>query len=183
MAELEKRDRTGFFGDLLREEARFLPRLGAVFRFDPAVYAEIEADPAALPPSFVVVIGTALLAGLGAPSLAGIFLAIAQAILYWGIVAALVWGIASLLSDEPIEYATLLRCLGFAYAWFAVSIGASLPGIGGLVQWAALGLWAVALVQATRQATRLPTERAVGVCAAALAVALLLPLLVLVALA
>jgi hypothetical protein len=183
MAETETRGPTGFFGELLREETRLLPRLAAVFRFEPGVYAEVEADPGALPASFAVVIGTALLSGLGAASFAGIFLAIAQAILYWGTVAALVWGIASLLGEEPIEYSALLRCLGFAYAWFALSIGASLPWIGWLVQWAALVLWGVALVQATRQATRLPTEQAIGVCAGALAIALLLPLLVLVAIA
>jgi hypothetical protein len=183
MPQSESRVRTGFFGELLREEARFLPRLAAVFRFEPGVYAEIEADASALPASFAVVIGTAILAGLGAPSFAGIFLAIAQAILYWGIVAALVWGAASLLTEEPLDYATLLRCLGFAYAWFAVSIGGNLPWIGGLVQWAALLLWGIALVQATRQVTRLPTERAAAVCAGALAVALLVPLLVLVAVA
>ncbi len=183
MPETEPSERTGLLGELLREELRVLPRLAAVFRFDAAVYTEIEADPAALPASFAVVIGTALLAGLGAPSLAGIFLTIAQAILYWGIVSALVWGFASLLTGEPIEYATLLRCLGFAYAWFAVSIGASLPWIGWIVQWAALILWGLALVQATRQVTRLPIERAVGVCAAALLVALLVPLLVLLAVA
>jgi hypothetical protein len=154
-----------------------------VFRFDAAVYAEIEADPAALPASFAIVIGAALLAGLGAPSFAGIFLSIAQAILYWGIVAAVIWAAASLLTDAPVEYSTLLRCLGFAYAWFALSIGASLPGIGWIVQWAALLLWGVALVQATRQVTRLPTERAAFVCAIALAGALATTLLLLVAIA
>ena len=43
-----------------------------------------------------------------------------------------------------------MRCLGFAYAWNALGIGSSLPGIGPLFEWAALGLWAYALFQAAR---------------------------------
>lgn len=165
---------TGFWYELLREESRLLPRLAAVFRFDASVYAELEGDPRALPVAFGVVIATALAVGIGAPSFPGIFLGIAQALIYWGTVTALVLAIAALVAETAPDYVVLLRCLGFAYAWQVVAVGGSLPLIGPLCWWAALALWAIALVQATRQVTRLPTEKAIGVCAAAL----LLPLVV-----
>jgi hypothetical protein len=172
-----ERDETrafGFWHELLREESRLFPRLAAVFRFDAAVYAELESDANALPAAFGVVIATALAVGLGAPSFAGVFLGIAQALLYWGTVTAMVLGFAALVADTTPDYVVLLRCLGFAYAWQVVAVGGSLPLVGSLCWWAALALWAIALVQATRQVTRLPTEKAIAVCAGAL----LLPLVV-----
>ncbi len=164
----------GFWSELLREEARLLPRLAAVFRFDDGVYAELERDPSALPVSFVVVIGTALAVGLGAPSFPGVFLGVAQALVYWGTVSAMVLGLSALVADEPPDYAVLLRCLGFAYAWQVVAVGGSLPVLGPLCWWAALGLWAIALVQATRRIARLSTEKAIAVCAGALLLPLVL---------
>ncbi len=174
MADPHEARASGFWNELLREEGRLVPRLAGVFRFEPAVYAELENDPNALPISFVVVIGTALVVGVGAPSFPGVFLAIAQALIYWGTVTAIVLGIASLVADTTPDYVVLLRCLGFAYAWQVVAVGGSLPLVGPLFWWAALVLWAIALVQATRQVTRLSTEKALGVCAAALLLPLVL---------
>ncbi len=62
MAQPENTSRSGVFGDFLHPEGRFLSRLVAVLRFDPAVYEEIEEDPHAIPQAFVAVIGTAVLA-------------------------------------------------------------------------------------------------------------------------
>jgi hypothetical protein len=169
---------SGFLSHLLRDEARLLPRLARVLRFDPGVYAEIQSDPGALPSAFLVVIGSAVLSGLGAPSLPGIFLGIAGAILLWGVATGLVWAVGTLSVEGPVDYAKLLACLGFARAWSALAIGGSLPLIGGPIEWAALLLWAVAVVQATRQVLEVSTERAVAVCAVALGLPVLIGFLV-----
>jgi hypothetical protein len=171
--------RTGLLAELLNEEHRLWPRLSGVFRFDASVYTEIERDPAALTGAFAVVIATGLLVGLGAPSLAEVFIGVTGAILVWAVSTALVWGASALLPGGAADYSRLLTCLGFAYAWRALGIGASLPGIGVLLEWGAIGLWAAALVQATRQVLRIPTERALLVCG----LALLTPLLLLLAIA
>lgn len=168
MSQTSKPTTGAFWRELISEETRLLPRLRGVFRLDPAVYAEIEADPAALPSAFAVVIGSAVLAGLGSPSLAGVFLGIGAAILLWGVVTGLVWAVATLVWEEPVDYARLLACLGFARAWNALAIAGSLPAIGWLIDWAALLLWAAAMVQGTRQVLRASLPRAFGVCAVAL---------------
>lgn len=178
MSDTPKPVRSGLLGELLGDEARLLPRLGRVLRFDPGVYAEIESDPAALPAAFLVVIGSAVLTGLGAPSLPGIFLGTAAAILLWGIATALVWAVGTLAVEQPVDYARLLACLGFARAWSALAVGGSLPLIGGVIEWVALLLWAAAVVQATRQVLEVSTERAAIVCAVALGLPILIGFLV-----
>lgn len=168
MAETPRSSGSGLLAEVLRPDVRLFPRLAAVFRFDAAVYAEIEADSQALPAAFAVVIGAAVLAGLGAPSFAGIFLGTAGAIISWAVVSALVWAVGSLAAEAPVNYVALLTCLGFAYAWNGLGIGSSLPVVGPLFEWAALGLWAVALFQAARQVLRVTTGRAIVMCAVAL---------------
>jgi hypothetical protein len=179
MAEPNPPPSRGFVAELLREESRLPERLRRVFVFDPSVYAEIQADRHALPAAFTVVLATAILVGLGQPSIAGIFLGTAGALTIWGASAALVWAIGSIVSEADHEYPELLRCAGFAFAWNAPAIGASLPGVGPLLEWGSLLLWAASLALATRQVFGLSNGQAIGVCAGALGG----PLLILAALA
>jgi hypothetical protein len=167
----------GFMADLLREESRLPERLFRVVRFDASVYAELEADRQALAPAFTVVLATALAVGLGQPSLPGIFLGVAGAITIWATSTALVWAIGTLVSDAAADYGPLLRCTGFAFAWNALAIGASLPLVGGLIEWVSPLLWAAALVLATRQVFQLQTVPAVAVVAVALGAPLLVLLI------
>jgi hypothetical protein len=180
MAETNPPSSRGFVADLMREESRLPERIRRVLLFDASVYAEIESDPHALPAAFTVVLVTAVLVGLGRPSIteivlgriAAIFLGIAVAIAFWGASAALVWAIGTLVADEPGDYPDLLRCAGFACAWNALAIGASLPFVGPLLEWGGPLLWAASLVLATRQVFRLSTGWAGAVCAAGLGVPL-----------
>ncbi len=174
MAGPENTSRFGAFADFLHPEGRFLSRLGAVLRFDPAVYQEIEQDPHAIPQAFAAVIGTAVLAGLGQGSLAAIFLGIAVAILLWGFVTGLVWGVGLLLVGPRSRFPRLLSCLGFAYVWYGLLIGASLPYLGGLFSWAGVLLYLGSLVLATRQVLETSTERAALIAAIALGFPLLI---------
>ncbi len=168
MAPPENASRSHVFGDFLHPEGRFLLRVVAVLRFDRAVYKEIGEDPHAIPQAFVAVIATAVLAGFGQGSLAAFFLGIAVAILLWAVVTALVWGVGVLLVGEKAEFPRLLSCVGFAYIWYGLLIGASLPFLGVLFSWAGVLLYLGSLVLATRQVFETTTERAVLVAAIAL---------------
>ena len=167
MAASEGRERRGLLAELAHAEARFLPRVWGVLRLDASAYAEIEADTGAIPQAFAVVIATSVLIGLGRGSVTGVFLGIAAALALWLVGAALVWGVATIANDE-VRFPSLMRCLGFADAWFALLIASGLPWIGFLFGWAAVAGAFTSIVLATRAATRNTTGHALGVCTAAI---------------
>jgi hypothetical protein len=173
MAESDPSQAGGILTELLREEARLIPRLKGVFRFDAAVYREIETDPNAIPGAFTVVLAASLLAGLGRSSLAGIFLGVAGAVLFWVLCSALIWAVAAVVLGRIPDYARLVRCLGFAYAWNALSICALLPWVGSLIEWAAALLWTASAVVATQEALETTPNQVFLICVLALALPLL----------
>lgn len=173
MSDSEEPGHRGPVSELLQADGRLLKRLSGVFRLDPDVYREIEQDPMAIPQSFAVVIGTVLLAGLGQSSIAGIFLWIAGALFLWMMAVAMIWGVGLILVGEASDYTRLLRCLGFAYAWFALLLGYALPWIGWLFGWSAVGLALTSFMLATRQVLRVSTGKAVAICVIALGLPLL----------
>lgn len=164
----------GLLAELVHPEGRLLARVSAVFRFDASVYSEIATDPGAIPQAFAVVIATALLVGIGSASLPGVLVGIAWAIVVWLVFAALVWGVGALAVGERSEYAPLLRCLGFAYGWFALFIGYELPVVGPLFGWGAVALCLVSNVLAVRQVMRVTLEQAAAICAIALGLPLVI---------
>ncbi len=163
----------GLLAELLHPEGRLLARVSGVFRLDPNTYSEIAKDPGSIPQAFAVVIATSVLVGLGSGSMAGIFIGVAWSIVVWLVVAALVWGAGALVVGERSEYAPLLRCLGFAYAWFVLFLGYELPFIGPLFGLAAVGLCMGSNVLAVRAVLGISTERAIAICAVAVCVPLL----------
>lgn len=162
------RERRGLLAELAHAEARFFPRVWGVLHFDAEAYAEIDRDSAAIPQAFAVVIATSVLIGLGRGSLTGMFLGIAASLALWLIGAALIWGVATVANDDDVDFPRLMRCLGFAYAWFALLIGSSLPWVGFLFGWTAVGAALTSLVLATRCVTGSTTRHASIVCASAL---------------
>jgi hypothetical protein len=166
--------RRTFLEELLREEARLLPRLAQVFRLRQDVYREIEQDPNAIPGAFAVVLATSVLAGLGSDTPREILLGVAGALVVWLMSSGLVWAIAALILDRTPDYARLLRCLGFAYAWNALGVLAFLPWIGELFRWAAFGLWSASLVLATQAAVGSSRAQTLVICALALGIPILL---------
>jgi hypothetical protein len=157
---------------LLERERRLIPRLEGVARFDPAIYREIENDPHAIPQSIAVVIATAVLAALGQGSLVSIFIGLAGVIVLWMAATGLIWAVGRASVDSHPDFSKLLRCTGFAYAWFSLLLFAGLPILGGLFAWAAVGLSLASLVVATREVLEVETGRAVGICGVALGVPL-----------
>lgn len=154
--------------------AGFPERVRKVLRFQWPVFREVAADPHAFPQALVVVVGASALAGLGhgGPSRLAL-LGIAVAIVRWVIATGLIWIAGTFTSDDDVDYPSLLRCTGFADAWFAGNLLNVLPWIGWLFPLASIGLWIVALVEATREALRVDTQRAALICAIAALLSLL----------
>lgn len=174
MSEEDGSSKPGGLAELFHPEQRLGPRLQGVLRLDPHTYVEIAHDPGAIPQAFAVVLATSLLVGIGWGSLAGLFVGIAWSLLTWLLIAALLWGAGTALYGGAHHFAPLLRCLGFAYIWFALLIGQGLPFLGGLLEWGAVLLCLYSNVLATRAVFDISTQRAVATCAAALAIPLLL---------
>jgi hypothetical protein len=170
VAEPDAPERDTALSVLFRAERRLVERLRGVMRFEPAIYREIQADPHAIPQAIAVVIATSVLAGLGRNSLALIFLWTSLAMLQWAVVTALIWSVGRLAVEGSVDYARLLRCTGFAYAWFALLVGYGLPVIGPLFAWAGVLLSLASLVIATREVLTIDTTRALAVCVIALGV-------------
>jgi hypothetical protein len=149
-------------------------RVRAVLRLDWSVFREVAADPHAFGQALVVVVGASALAGLGqgGPSPLAL-LGIALSIVRWVIASALIALAALVASDAEVDYPRLLRCTGFADAWIALNLLAVLPWVGWLFSLAAIGLWVVALVEATREALHVELQRAGLICAIAAALSLL----------
>ncbi len=144
-------------------------RLRRVLRLDGEVYRDIEGDRAGIPQALAVVIGSALLAGLGQGWPVLVFLGVAWALIAWLMSAALIWGVATLVLGRRVEYPRLLVGLGYAYVWTGLLLLARLPDpLGAAIGLAALGLCVASFVQASERALDVPRPRALGICAAAL---------------
>ncbi len=165
MSPLDNSTRQGFWEGLLREEARLLPRIQGALRLDPAVYAEIDADPGSIPQAFVVVLASAVIAGLSA-SFYMLFLSIAGLITAWLAAAALIWAVATLSTEVEVDYARIVRCIGFSYVWVTPLLFSGLPlYLGELITLGAMGMLFYSFLLATQ---RVVGEHAGRVCAIAL---------------
>ena len=156
----------------MREEARLVPRVRGVLRLEPSTYAEVDADPGSIPQAFIVVIASAMIAGLSG-SFYLLFMSIAGLLFAWLVAAALIWAVATLVVGHEVDYARIVRCLGFAYVWVVPLALAQLPLlIGELISGTAIALLFYSFWLATKQVIG---EHAFKVCA----IALILPLVLL----
>ena len=135
------------------------------------VYEEVEADQAATPQAALVVVLSAVAAGIGNSASAGIFGLIVFAIaalIGWYVWAYLTYFIGTRLLPEvqtEADYGQLLRTLGYASAPGLIRVLGIIPGIGGLFFPLAFIWMLIATVIAVRQALDYTsTLRAVGVC-------------------
>lgn len=167
----DDRSDRGWLEVFFSDEARLWTRVRGALRLEPDIYAEIDRDPGSIPQAFVAVIGSAAIAGLSwSPYL--MFMAVAGLLFAWLVAAALIWAVASLMLREEVDYARLVRCLGFAYVWVAPLLFASLPLLGGLVMLGSIALLFYSFLIASRQVLGVPLERAAVVCG----IATLLPI-------
>ncbi len=127
-------------------------------KLEPDVYEEIEADQAATPQAALVVVLSAVAAGIGNVVNAGIFGVIVfalAALIGWYVWAYLTYFIGTRLLPEvqtQADHGQLLRTIGFASAPGMIRVFGIIPGIGGLL-FPLAGIWMlIATVIAVRQA-------------------------------
>ena len=161
----------------------FLHRVSGAAVFDAGVYEDVEADPRATTQAVVVVLLSAIAAGIGAEGLVGprpLVLAgvSALALLTWVAWGSLMFHIGTRLLPEPQTRATLgelLRTTGFAASPGILQIFAILPGMT-IPVIAGAWIWMIgAMVIGVRHALDYDsTGRAVVVCLVAVGLSLAL---------
>jgi hypothetical protein len=150
--------------------ASFVQRMIGAARLDPATYEEVEADKTATMQATIVVILSAVAAGVGAieEGMRGVIVTIAAALIGWVAWAFLTWLIGTKFLPEASTHADvgeLLRTIGFASSPGLIRAFGPVPFIGDFVLVAAW-LWMLAsTVVAVRQALDYKgTLRAILVC-------------------
>jgi hypothetical protein len=147
-------------------------RLVGAAALDAGTYEEIEADRAATPQAFVIVLASSVATGIGAIGLGGpngqILLMSVAALLGWAAWALLILQIGSRLLPEPatrVDVMELLRTIGFASAPGLFRVFGVLPALT-IPVFVITSVWMlVAMVVAVRQALDFTsTARALAVC-------------------
>ena len=142
--------------------------LGAA-RLETATYEDVERDRTATTQALIVVMLTALAAGLGfGAGLRGILINTVAAIVLWAIWAALVFWIGTRLLPEThtrADWGEVARTVGFAQSPGVLRVLGVIPIVGDFIR-AIADVWVlIATVVAVRQALDYSSlGRAVGVC-------------------
>lgn len=158
--------------------SRFAHRLIGAATFDASVYEAIESDRSALSQAFLVVLLSSAAAGIGfghgRPTAFLVTTVIALGT--WLTWAAIVYQIGGRLLPEPqthVDFAEMLRTVGFAAAPGAIQALAAWPGWTGAVALVSWTWMVAAMVVAVRHALDYPRlSRAVAVCVIAATIAL-----------
>jgi hypothetical protein len=159
-------------------ERSFAERVRAALVLDATVYAEAAQDGGALLQAGALVVAAGLARGVGALAQEGWLTLIASPIaglVVWVVSAAVIWAIGAKGFGLPVDVRQLLRSLGFAAAPLlalalrAIPVAILSPALFVLAHGAAI----FALVLAVRETLRIDTQRALLVCAFALAMSLL----------
>ena len=149
----------------------FVDRMIRAAKLDKNLYEEVEADKSALGQSVTVVILSSVAAGIGViadAGITGILTGTIMALIGWLIWAYLTYIIGTKVLPTPetkADYGELLRTIGFSSSPGLIRIIGIIPGLAGIVFFAA-GIWMfMAMIIAVRQALDYTsTWRAVGVC-------------------
>jgi hypothetical protein len=152
--------------------ADFQDRMLRAAKLDVELYEEVEHDEGALGQATIVVVLSAVAAGigtLGIGGLTGLVSGTLAALLGWYVWAFFTYYIGTRLLPEPdtqADHGQLLRTIGFASAPGLIRVVGIIPGLGTIV-FSVSALWMlVATVIAVRQALDYTsTWRAIGVCA------------------
>lgn len=142
-----------------------------------AAFEDVESDRRAMGQAAAVVLAGGLARGVGAYPAEGSVALLGSpvvAVIVWLCAGALIWGVGVKRFHYDADYPELVRTIGFAAAPLLFLALAALP-LGPLeaMIWVGAHVWAtLALIVAVREALDVPLERAVVVCALALAVTL-----------
>lgn len=135
------------------------------------LYEEVEADTTAMKQAIAVVVISSVAAGIGTINVtggSGIILVTISSLIAWFVWALLIYIIGGKLMPEPqtsTDLGELLRTIGFSSAPGVIRVLGIIPGLYGVLSFAASIWMLVAMVIAVRQALDYKsTGRAVGVC-------------------
>ncbi len=150
----------------------FKDRIIRAAKLDVHLYEEVEADKGAMMQAMGVVVLSSIAAGVGSigkTGFGGILVGTIVALIGWYIWAYLTYLIGTKLLPEPqtrSDPGELLRTIGFSSSPGLIRVLGIIPGLAGVVFFAASIWMLVAMVIAVRQALDYTgTLRAVGVCA------------------
>jgi hypothetical protein len=150
--------------------ATMLERMIGAAKLDPATYEEVEGDPSATGQAMVVVVLSAVAAGIGGISLGakGFVVALISALVGWFVWAGLTFVIGTKLLPESgtqADFGQLLRTIGFSASPGVLQVAGVVPVLGAVVAFFA-SLWMLAaMVVAVRQALDYKSlGRAIVVC-------------------
>jgi hypothetical protein len=161
----------------------FVSRLASALRFDRSLYAEVEADPGAMPQAAVVVVLAGAGRGVSPMFEAGWAPIVGHALaglLIWLAVTVLVWNVAHRLLGYAEGLREFARVLAFAASPLLLLWIGVLP-IPGFSPWLSLAIHAAALsslVIAIRVSLDTSLPVALGICALSLGTAVLIFLLI-----
>ena len=151
--------------------ADFKDRIIRAAKLDVNLYEEVEADTTAMGQAMGVVVLSSVAAGIGTIArggLGGILVGTVAALIGWYLWAYLTYFIGTKWLPEPqtkADLGELLRTIGFSSSPGLIRVLGIIPGLGGIVFFAASIWMLVAMVIAVRQALDYKsTGRAVGVC-------------------
>lgn len=140
-------------------------------KLDVNLYEEVESDTDATLQAMGIVALSSIAAGIGTfdeGGVSGILIGTAGALIGWIIWAALTYIIGTKILPEPQTKATLtelMRTIGFSSSPGLIRVLGIIPGVTGIVMFAASVWMLIAMVVAVRQALDYrSTLRAVGVC-------------------
>jgi hypothetical protein len=146
-------------------------RIVRASKFDVHLYEEVEADKGAMGQAMGVVVLSSIAAGIGSfgkGGLLGILLGVVFALIGWYIWAYLTYLIGTKVLPEPQTRADpgeLLRTIGFSSSPGLIRVLGIVPGLAGVIFFAASVWMLVAMVIAVRQSLDYKsTLRAIGVC-------------------
>ncbi len=149
----------------------FKNRIIGAAKLDVNLYEEVEADKNALSQAMLVVVLSSLAAGVGSigrGGFSGILLGTVMALVGWYLWAYLTYFIGTKFLPEPqteADIGQLLRTIGFSSSPGLIRVLGIIPGLSGIIFFAASIWMLVAMVVAVRQALDYrSTPRAVGVC-------------------
>ena len=149
----------------------FKGRIIRAAKLDVHLYEEVEADKGAMGQAMGVVVLSSIAAGVGSISiggLGGILIGTITALIGWYVWAYLTYFIGTKFFPEPqtkANHGELLRTIGFSSSPGLIRVLGIIPGLGGIVFFAASIWMLVAMIIAVRQALDYKsTLRAVGVC-------------------
>ncbi|MFO7963407.1 MAG: hypothetical protein R6U50_05750 [Desulfobacterales bacterium] len=149
----------------------YVNRMVRAAKLDPQLFEEVEADRSAMGQAVGVVLLSSLAAGIGSLTQGGgtgLVFGMLAALVGWFIWAFLTYFIGTKILPTPqtkADYSELLRAIGFSSSPGIIRILGIIPGLTGIIFFAA-GIWMlIAMVIAVRQALDYEsTFRALGVC-------------------